>query len=332
MFQGQLHISHLNSGGLMTNYFCSSACRHCLYRCSPKWPKDYITPEAAGKNFETLLRLGCRSVHIGGGEPLLRPDALANVLDVANEMDVYVEYVETNSSWFKTHEEACTILERLVDKGLRTLLVSISPFHNEFIPFYKIKGVIHACQQAGMSVFPWISDFFSDLGAFDDQQTHSLEEYQKHFGAHYVANLPRRYWISFGGRALNTFGQYAPEYSADEIVAANSRGCSELTEVSHFHIDLYGNYVPGLCAGLSIRREDLGTRLSSEAYPIMSRLYARGIGELLTYARGEYGFVPTNKSGYALKCDLCYDIRRFLVVEYGLDSPELQPRGHYLHG
>jgi uncharacterized Fe-S cluster-containing radical SAM superfamily protein len=332
MFQKQLHIPHLNSGGLMTNYFCSSACRHCLYRCSPRWPKDYITPEAASRNFETILRLGCRSVHIGGGEPLLRPDALADVLGVANAMGVYVDYVETNSSWFKTHKEAYTILEYLANKGLRTLLVSISPFHNEFIPFYKIKGVMNACQQTGISVFPWISDFLSDLGTFHEQQTHSLEEYQQYFGDHYVANLPRRYWISSGGRALDTFGQYAPKHSADEIVAASRHGCSELTEVSHFHIDLYENYVPGLCAGLSIRQEDLGTRLSPDRYPILSRLYSQGIGALLTYAAQEYGFVPNDESGYALKCDLCYDIRRFLVVERELDSPELQPRGHYLYG
>jgi MoaA/NifB/PqqE/SkfB family radical SAM enzyme len=37
-------------------------------------------------------------VHIGGGDPLLRPDKLKRVLDIAAEVDVSVEYVETNSS------------------------------------------------------------------------------------------------------------------------------------------------------------------------------------------------------------------------------------------
>jgi hypothetical protein len=288
-------------------------------------------PDMVRKNCETLLRLGCRGVHIGGGEPLLRPDALIDVLNVAREIGVHVEYVETNSSWFRTHDEACAVLERLAESGLHTLLVSISPFHNEYIPLYKVKGVIKACQHTGISVFPWISDFLSDLSAFDDQQPHSLEEYEERFGDHYCANLPRRYWISSGGRALDTFGQYAPKRPAADIVAANRRGCSELAEVSHFHIDLYGNYVPGLCAGLAIRTEDLGKSLSENEYPILSRLYAEGIGEFLTYATQEFGFTP-NDAGYALKCDLCYDIRRFLVREQHVDSPELQPRGHYLYG
>ena len=331
MFQQYLTISHVNSGGLITNYYCSSSCRHCLYRCSPKWPKEYISSDTAQRNLETIRDLGCRGVHIGGGEPLLQPEALAKVLDVAKQTGVYVEYVETNSSWFRTHDEACVILENLASKGLHTLLVSISPFHNEYIPFFKVKGVIDACRQTGVSVFPWISDFLSDLSAFDDQQSHSLEEYQDRFGDHYCVNLPHRYWISSGGRALETFEQYASKQSADQIMAANRRGCSELAEVSHFHIDLYGNYVPGLCAGLSIRRTDLGTPLLADTYPILSRLYANGIGEFLAYATEEYGFRPSD-AGYALKCELCYDIRRFLAVEKGLDSHELQPRGHYFYG
>lgn len=330
MFTKHLTITHLNSGGIITNYFCSSACKHCLYRCSPKWPKDYITPEETRQNCETILRLGCRSVHIGGGEPLLRPDALAAVLAVTRETGVHVEYVETNSSWFTTQDEACAILAKLASEGLHTLLVSISPFHNEYIPLYKVKGVIQACRQTGVTIFPWISDFLPDIGAFDDRQPHALTEYEERFGDHYCANLPRRYWISSGGRALDTFGQYAVKHSADELVAANQRGCSELADVSHFHIDLYGNYVPGLCAGLAIRRADLGQALTENAYPLLNRLYASGIGELLTYTGGHYGFRPNTK-GYASKCDLCYDIRRFLVVEQALNSLELQPQGHYVY-
>lgn len=331
MFQKQFSISYLNSGGLITNYYCSSACRHCLYRCSPKWPKEYISPETARQNLETIRNLGCRGIHIGGGEPLLQPEALAAVLEVAHKTGVYVEYVETNSSWYRNHDEACTLLETLADQGLKTLLVSISPFHNEHIPFYKVKGVLEACRQTGISVFPWVSGFIPDLSAFNDRQPHTLKEYQQRFGGDYCETLPQRYWISLGGRALDTFGKFSAKKSVSQIISANRRGCSELAEVGHFHIDLYENYVPGLCAGLSIRRKDLGSPLSLEEYPIISRLYMKGIGEFLEYAAEEYGF-KTSETGYASKCELCHEIRRFLVVDQGVDSHELQPRGHYLYG
>jgi hypothetical protein len=330
VFQKQLSLTYLQSGGLITNYYCSSRCRHCLYRCSPKWPKDYISSETARKNLEAVRKSGCYSVHIGGGEPLLQPDDLTDVLAAAQETGVSVEYVETNSSWFRNLDEAGAILQKLAENGLTTLLVSISPFHNEQIPFYKVKGVLEACRQTGVSVFPWVSGFLADLSAFDENQTHTLEEYQQRFGADYIKNLPQRYWISPGGRALETFGQFAPRKPAAQIVA-QSYGCAELAETSHFHIDLYGNYVPGLCAGLSIRREDLGKPLQSEEYPIISCLYSKGIGAFATYAMEQYGFEPS-EAGYASKCALCYDIRRFLVVEQNLDSNELQPRGHYLYG
>jgi len=130
----ELNIRRLISGGIITNYFCTSSCGHCLYNCSPQWKKEYITPETSEKNLQAVRSLGCRSVHIGGGEPLLRPDGLAAVLKIANALGVAVEYVETNSSWFKDSRSAEAFLKDLRTQGLETLLVSISPFHNEHIP------------------------------------------------------------------------------------------------------------------------------------------------------------------------------------------------------
>ena len=91
-------INRLRSGGLITNYFCTSRCKHCLYNCSPEWSKRYIETETARKNLEAVRSLGCRSVHIGGGEPLLRSEKLARVLEIAAEIGVSMKYVETNAS------------------------------------------------------------------------------------------------------------------------------------------------------------------------------------------------------------------------------------------
>jgi len=107
--------------------------------------------------------------------------------------------------------------------------------------------------------------------------------------------------------------------------------CRELAETGHFHLDLFGNYLPGLCAGLSIRREDLGKPLLAEEYPILSHLYSGGIGTLFEYVRKTYNFQPT-QSDYRSKCELCYEIRLYLVTNTKLESRELQPSGHYLYG
>jgi len=253
----RLNISHLMSGGLITNYYCSSRCRHCLYRCSPRWPKEFITEDTARANLQTMKRLNCFSIHIGGGEPLLNPEAVLRILNVANELGVHVEYVETNSSWFKDLKTACD-----------------------------------------------------------------------HYGENYTKSILDRYWVSAGGRALDLISEFSPQYSVEDIIQKNRGGCKELANTSHFHFDLYGNYVPGLCAGLSVRREDMGEPLSEADYPLLTLLFNNGIGGLLDFVRETYHF-KESKTSYANKCELCAEIRFFLVNEKGIVSRELQPKMHY---
>ncbi|UCD78139.1 MAG: radical SAM protein [Desulfobacterales bacterium] len=323
-------INGLRSGGLITNYFCTSRCRHCLYNCSPEWSKRYIEPETARKNLEAVRSLGCRSVHIGGGEPLLRPEELGRVLEIAAEVGVSVEYVETNSSWFKNIESAKALLAQLHEKGLKTLLVSISPFHNEQIPFFKVQGVIGAAQKAGVGIFPWISDFISDLSQFDAGRTHSLDEYHQKFGENYLKQILHRYWIHFGGRALQTYRPLLGKNTFQQILDENPGGCAaELSDTSHFHIDLFGNYIPGLCSGLAIFRDDLGKRLSQETYPILTTLFHNGVRGLAQKAGDTAGYAP-QKNHYINKCDLCTEVRTFLVLKDFKESNELTPVEFYI--
>ena len=322
-------IKRLVSGGLITNYFCASSCRHCLYNCSPQWEKNYIRPQTAEENLDTIRRLGCASVHIGGGEPLLRPDALGDVLQIARKVGVAVEYVETNSSWFKDPDSAVAILLTLRKKGLQTLLVSISPFHNEFIPFSRIQGVIEAARQAGIGIFPWISGFIADLSKLDASKTHSFKEYEERFGRNYLEGLLQRYWIHMGGRALETYRPYLAEKSALEICAENRGGCAaELLNTQHFHLDLFGNYIPGLCSGLAIKREDLGKALSEKKYPVLTTLFHGGISGLFKMAKAEFDYTPAH-SRYINKCDLCTEIRTLFVHNNFGGPAELNPKEFY---
>jgi hypothetical protein len=113
-------------------------------------------------------------------------------------MGVSVEYVETNSSWFRDIESAKALLARLHQKGLQTLLVSISPFHNEQVPFSRVQGVIEAAKQVGVGVFPWITDFISGLSRFDPVKSHSLDEYRQVYGDDCLMQILQRYWTHSG--------------------------------------------------------------------------------------------------------------------------------------
>ncbi|HHU77944.1 MAG TPA: radical SAM protein [Clostridiales bacterium] len=321
-----LRINYLVSGGLITNYRCSSRCRHCVYASSHAWPDDYMTSSAADEIFSLLKKLGCSSIHIGGGEPLLRPERIFPVLESAAGNDVDIEYIETNASWYKDESSAVNILKELRKRGAGCLLISIDPYHNEYIPFYKVKGLIKACSEVNMDVFPWLMEFWDDLDALDDRRPHSLEEYARFFGDDYLLKLPGRYGLNLRGRALRTYRPMMRMESFDSIME-NPAGCSLLSGRYHFHVDLYGNYIPQSCSGLSIKLNELIHGADPNKYPVFYRLEHYGIKGLAEYAVKEYGYKP--ESEYAGKCDLCQDIRSWLVLELGLNLPDLQPADYY---
>jgi hypothetical protein len=268
-------------------------------------------------------------VHIGGGEPLLSLEHLVNVLHAAQRIGIGIEYVETNSAWYVDLGQAEETLTQLMDAGVSTLLVSISPFHNAHIPFSRVRGVIDACHRTGMHVFAWVDDFVRDLERLGDARPHAMEEFEEAFGADYLARIPDRYWIHLGGRALDTFRAVHATYPAEMILERSPRNCTRaLSDTTHFHIDLYGNYIPGLCAGLAVDMNDLGRMSSEGKYPLIDRLAAGGIRGLFEMAAEEYGYVP-KREDYLNHCDLCTDIRGFLLHTSGAQFAELAPGDFY---
>ncbi len=321
-----LKIDHLVSGGIITNYKCTSICRHCCYSCSPKWPDDYMTTAMADEVFSILRSLGCYHVHIGGGEPLLKADKILDVLDAARKNNIEIEYIETNSSWYRDETSTIAILKELKEHGVNTLLISIDPFHNEYIPFWKVKALIAACSKAGINVFPWLMEFWNDIDAMDDKKNHSLDEYKQLFGHDYMLRLLKNYGINIKGRALKTYKPMMKKQPFEQILKESSP-CNLLSGTYHFHIDLYGNFIPQSCPGFSIPLRELVNGADPGKYRIFSSLESAGIRGFVELATKEYGYKP--KEEYAGRCFLCYDMRNYLVLELGLDLSDLQPANHY---
>lgn len=325
----QLSIRRLTSGGVITNYHCVSRCGHCLYNSSPRRDKAYLEPDLADTIFRQIAAHGCRSVHIGGGEPFLDPDGLIRVASAAREVGMGIDYIETNSAWFVDSVQAITLLKELKAGGVHTLLVSISPFHNAHIPYARVKGVIDACRQAGLNVFPWVNAFVRDLTRLDQTRTHAMQDFKSAFGSDYLGRIPDRYWIHLGGRALTTFRGVYPGHDVRQILANSPPNCIRaLSDTSHFHIDLHGNYIPGLCAGLAFSMADLGRPMAADKYPLIECLAAGGIQGLWNLATTEYNYTPQRKT-FLNHCDLCTGIRHFLWQTRPSEFADLAPDGFY---
>jgi len=313
-----LNINKLYSGGVIVNYYCSSKCKHCVYCSSPNWEKDYIQSEMSEKICDKLLSLGCNSVHIGGGEPMLNLDGLYNFLNIAKKKSMGIDYIETNGSWYKSLEETKKIFDKLFELNVNTIMISVSPYHTEYIPMYKVDGVEEACKKFGMNYFIYQQQFRSELSVYDKTKTHKFDE----LGENYFKSIPNRYGLSMKGRALSEYKKYMKKISYEKFL--NDSSCRELAGVNHFHVDLYGNYVPN-CPGISINLDDIGINIDEKQYILIEKLFSNGIKSAYEYAK-TFGFIADDE--YVSKCDFCYEIRKFLISKE-LNINELQPIGHY---
>jgi hypothetical protein len=325
-----LSIPPLISGGLMLSYRCTNACRHCLYRCGPEQPDEWMTEDTAERVLQALAQEPrLESIHLAGGEPFLWPDLLERVLRLCASYCVPVDYVETNAFWAADFGKAVDLLTRMAGAGLRSLLVSASMFHNEFIPFERTQ----TCIEAAASVFGphnvivWTPQVYDLLGRLPDPaKTHTLAEFCEHVGIPYGSRqLPRLYGLTAGGRVPSGLRDFYDPLPAD---AFHGEAClGDLMCTTHFHVDPHGHFFTGLCAGLApATADDVHPLITDETFPVFSTLCIGGPTGLMQTAADQHGFRPRAK-GYISKCDLCFDVRRHL--ESTGRFPELRPSSFY---
>lgn len=282
-----------------------------------------MEPEVLRSVLKKAADLGCHSFHIGGGESFLNLEGLYKVLEVMKEEGVKVEYVETNASWYRDIASSELIIENLQKRGCTSLMISVCPFHNEFVPLAQMEGVMDACKRMGMEFFIWQEQYYRHLAALDKNKTHTFDELSEVWGRSYFLKTGKRFGLTMKGRALESYRNYLPHRPLDDILEENQRPCSELDKTEHFHLDLEGNYIPPACVGFTIDHKDLGIKLSKENYPHITTLNKEGIGIFLKEAQ-EKGFTP-RKEGYVSKCDICEDIRYYYMSQ-GL-APEVKDLG-----
>jgi hypothetical protein len=134
------------SGGLILSYKCPSACRHCIYACSPQWSADWMPEEMlenilsqlAGKILPapygpdtTSLNHG---LHFTGGEPFVNFPLLCHAVELATQLGIPSTFVETNAYWCLDDRSTREKLDTLKRKGLRGILISVNPFYLEYVP------------------------------------------------------------------------------------------------------------------------------------------------------------------------------------------------------
>ena len=296
----------LGHGGIMANYRCNAACRHCLYACSPRRGGGYITAENARKACALLAEAGCRSLHIGGGEPFLDFDGLLGLVREIKRAGISLSFIETNAFWAASEDRVKARLDALAAAGVDALCISLDPFHAEFVPVGRPLFLAEMCGRAGMGCFLWQEKFARVLSRLDPKKVHSRQELEKIISPNYVVETAQGYGLHYGGRAV----QIEEEFAARKPVSKLAAPCRGLLSGGHFHVDMFARFIPPGCTGIAIPLEEAVRGVPEKKYPVFELLARGDVPGLLEYAKG-FGFAP-DPAGYASTCALCFHLRRWL--------------------
>lgn len=315
------------SVGLILHYECTNRCAHCLYACRPGLEEE-IRLEDYDRLLDSLEQ-GCAGalVHIGGGEPFLRPDRLLHVLRGLRGRRLALEYVETNGFWVR-RDGARALLESAREAGCPCLLLSISPFHNAFLSCrhneeaYRMIVDVFGPQ----GIFPWHPAYYPYLRQVDPDRTVPFEEYVRRFPAREIERqLAAIIYLHPAGRAAASFAGILARHPPERYLRKNCR--QELSSAVHAHVDPHGRYLAGFCSGLQVgdreafRLEALFREgIDLAGHPVLEMLILGTLADLYRHVASQ-GFRPDPK-GYVSACHLCGHLRAFFFRSL---PPEQRP-------
>ena len=294
--------------GIMPNYQCTAACRHCLYACSPSFGSGYMAESIIDEVLGLLREGGCRSVHIGGGEPFLDFEGLLTLLDKARKFGVMVDYIETNGYWATNEENIAKRLRALKKAGGNALCISVDPFHSEYVPYAYPILLAKVCHREGFGYFLWQERFLRMLQKTNPNIAHDRKALEKSISEDYIINTATAYGIRIGGRAVQIEMEYKSREPLESLL--QDKPCIELVSTGHFHVDMYNQFIPPGCTGLLLPMAEVVNGIEPGKYPVYESLYRGGVRSLYLLSL-DYGFVA-NEEGYTSSCVLCFFIRKFL--------------------
>ena len=303
------------SAGLMLSYRCPSRCACCYVFSGPDVaePATEMTVEMALDCWTAVRRMAGASgrVHLTGGEPFLDYDRLEQIMQAAQKAGLEgLEKIETNAYWCTDAQLVRQRLSRLKKLGLTRLQISTDVYHQQFVPFERVRLAARiALDLLGPQrvQIRW-RDFFANpimVGPMKENQRN------KAF-LNAMAKRPERLL----GRAAEKLANLFPLRTYEEFTDINCK--QNLLGARHVHIDGSGNVFPGTCIGIVVGKvvsdskhtlDRLWQQFDYRQHPIMSVLIEKGPTGLINLAQ-QKSYQP--KPGYAHKCHLCYDIRRFL--------------------
>lgn len=133
------YFKELNKIEFIITYACTGKCKHCSEgdhklhgeRIDPKIVIDAVGKVAKEYNIETVM--------VFGGEPLLYPDPVYEIIALAKELGIPKRQVITNGYFSNNIVKIREVVSKLSECGVNDLLLSVDAFHQETIPLDVVK-------------------------------------------------------------------------------------------------------------------------------------------------------------------------------------------------
>lgn len=311
------------SGGIILSYQCNLTCLHCLYNCRGNW-KDWIGVEKFEEYLKTLKNISSFiSLHLTGGEPFINFPLLLESVKICKNYEIPF-FVETNCYWAKNEEATKEKLNKLKENGLNSIMLSYSIFYVYKVPIENFENAM----KKSFEIFGKENVTFYTMNAYKIVKevgitgTMNFEKCVKIIGEKKFLNFLRDYIVP-KGKCLYTLENWFFKFSPEKFKGANC--IAEFLNPYHIHIDLYENYIPSFCSGITLGNYKDVLENGINTNDKILRFLMTDIYELLLWSES-YGY--KRKDGYINKCHLCLDIRKFLIEnKFKFDS--LKPEEFY---
>jgi MoaA/NifB/PqqE/SkfB family radical SAM enzyme len=139
--------------GFILTARCNAACAHCSKSFGPNRTEELnqdevlrLMNEAAAIEDDEPL-----AFDLTGGEPFLNFEMLEAVVSHGGSLGARAISCVTNAFWARTDEIAMAKLTRLKKAGLTLLAVSVSRFHQAFVPLHRAQRALKIAGDLGIS-------------------------------------------------------------------------------------------------------------------------------------------------------------------------------------
>lgn len=133
------YLENLEKIEFVVTNACTGKCKHCSEgeHCVSG---EFINAEIASQAVEKTASLyRIKTVMAFGGEPLLYPETVFEIMKSALKMGVPKRQIITNGYFSKNTQDIRSIAKKLAECGVNEMLLSVDAFHQETIPLDVVK-------------------------------------------------------------------------------------------------------------------------------------------------------------------------------------------------